>query len=139
MSSSTSQQSALWVSERLLISALHMATWDDGYPTEKELVFLRESGQEFKLESKISAALLSETSPGVVLVGWDIPCDTGIFRLKDGYPLNKHYISTDWLLERNDTRFPNIKLNSRVGCISFNARVPEEITEHVKREVASTL
>ena len=127
-------QSALWVGPRLLISTLHLYHWQLGEPTTEECELVRKAGHAFEVESEITAQILTDTSPKVQLIAFDIDADIGVFRLMDKYRPSPNHIDPDWLVETNRVRDINLTIGRKVACLGYNGQIDATDAEAVKAE-----
>ena len=116
MSSRLLRQFGFWVSSRVFVSTLDFHEWRRGVPTDVELMAYRDDGDEFPVETEISAQILGEYSPKVRLVEFDISNNVGIFLLGAQYPPMKHFVDPDWIVERDDLSTAVIGPGQIVAC-----------------------
>ena len=127
-------QTAVWIAPRFLIATLHLYHWRHGKPTVKECESVREDGDIFLVESEITAQILSEDSPKVQLLAFDVDDDIGIFHLMDGYPSSTNYIDPAWIIERDMIQQMNLPLGRKVACLGYNGRVDNDDVEAIMKE-----
>ena len=115
-----SQQTALWIGPRHLISALHFQNFKSAPPYQYELDGFIGTGSNLEVESDISTVLLSDLSAKVILIAADGKNDLGLFELLPQFPPSKDWVELDWLMDRNevkDSYFPG----GRVACVGFSS------------------
>lgn len=124
----------MWVSPRLLISSLDFHGWITGDPSQIECERARDLGISFAVENEISEKLLSEYSPRVQLVAFDVENEFGIFKLQDQYADRKDFIDIRWMLEYDEAcsqQNLNLEPGTNAACVGYSAIISEDDSKTV--------
>jgi hypothetical protein len=132
-------QSCMWVGPRLLLSTLHLFNWPAIHPTIEDCENVRKHKIAFSVEIEVSAKILCEYSPRVLLVAFNVDHDLGIFKLQDEYPDRQDFIDVNWLMERDEAYHQGVAPESKAACIGFSSHVPENEAKLIKEQAAYKL
>ena len=109
-----------------------MDEWLGEQPTQGELQIAVQRSLTYHVETEVSTQLLSQFSPIVHLIGFDINWDIGIFKLADGLPPQQYWVDPDWILEQ-DTIEP-MTSGVPVGCVGYCGEVTDDASKAIHEE-----
>ena len=139
MANGAISQSGFWVGPRLFFSTLHFHHWIGNFASANECDQFRLTGVAFPVETEISRQVLSQYSPRVQLVAFNLDNDMGLFRLQDHYPDQSNFIDISWLLERDDAFSNQLPVGSKAACCGFSATVSAEGSRKIQDQAAHQL
>jgi hypothetical protein len=93
---------------------------------------------QYRVESETSTVYLSQESPKVLLVKYNIEADLGIFRLMDEFPARTSWIEIDRLMECDESN-KLLEKSQSMGCVGFNGEVEPGDINLVETAVRSEL
>jgi hypothetical protein len=118
---------------------LHFHDWIGTFASLSECEQFKQAGVVFPVESEISRQVLTQYSPRVQLVAFNIDNDMGLFRLQDHYPDQSNFIDINWLLERDDAFSDQLPVGSKAACCGYSAAVSAQETREIQDQAAHHL
>jgi hypothetical protein len=139
MANGAKSQSGFWVGPRVFLSTLHFHDWIGTFASLGECELFKQAGVVFSVESEISRQVLTQYSPHVQLIAFNIDNDMGLFRLQDHYPDQSNFIDINWLLERDDAFSNQLPVESKAACCGYSAAVSAEESREIQDQAAHHL
>lgn len=139
MASPTKTQPGFWVGPRLFLSTLHFHNWIGEFASINECEQFRQTDVSFTVESEISQTILSEYSPRVQLIAFNVDNDVGLFKLQDKYADQKNFVNIDWIMERDDVYSHQLPTGAKAACCGFSGAISEFQSKQVQDQAAHHL